>query len=144
MGIAIWEISLADDTPHFVDFDDCMGGPPIQDLWMLLSGERPNQTLQLNLILDAYRDFHDFDVSTLNLIEPLRTLRIMHHAADSPTLAGPSLPHSLSHLRFSRLLVKPCAGLTRATRHAGRASLVYMNKARPEFGAASPGSSPRP
>jgi Ser/Thr protein kinase RdoA (MazF antagonist) len=47
---------------------------------MLLSGERANQTLQLNLILDAYRDFHDFDLSTLNLIEPLRTLRIMYHA----------------------------------------------------------------
>lgn len=77
MGNILWR----DDTPHFVDFDDCMSGPPIQDLWMLLSGERPNQTLQLNLILDAYRDFHDFDVSTLNLIEPLRTLRIMHHAA---------------------------------------------------------------
>ena len=77
MGNILWR----NDTPHFVDFDDCMGGPPIQDLWMLLSGERPNQTLQLNLILDAYRDFHDFDESTLNLIEPLRTLRIMYHAA---------------------------------------------------------------
>ena len=40
MGNILWR----DDTPHFVDFDDCMGGPPIQDLWMLLSGERPNQT----------------------------------------------------------------------------------------------------
>jgi Ser/Thr protein kinase RdoA (MazF antagonist) len=77
MGNILWR----DDTPHFVDFDDCMKGPPIQDLWMLLSGERPNQTLQLNLILDAYQDFHDFDVATLILIEPLRTLRIMHHAA---------------------------------------------------------------
>ncbi len=77
MGNILWR----DNTPHFVDFDDCMRGPPIQDLWMLLSGERANQTLQLNLILDAYRDFCDFDLSTLNLIEPLRTLRIMHHAA---------------------------------------------------------------
>lgn len=76
MGNILWR----DDTPHFVDFDDCMLGPQIQDLWMLLSGERANQTLQLNLILDAYRDFHDFDLSTLNLIEPLRTLRIMYHA----------------------------------------------------------------
>ena len=77
MGNILWR----DDTPHFVDFDDCMSGPPIQDLWMLLSGERDNQTLQLNLILDAYRDFHDFDLSTLQLIEPLRTLRIMYHVA---------------------------------------------------------------
>lgn len=77
MGNVLWR----DDTPHFVDFDDCLSGPPIQDLWMLLSGERSDQTYQLGVILDAYQDFFDFDTSTLALIEPLRTLRIMHHAA---------------------------------------------------------------
>ena len=77
MGNVLWR----EDTPHFVDFDDCVMGPPIQDLWMLLSGERADQTYQLSLILDAYQEFYDFDMSTLKLIEPLRTLRIMHHAA---------------------------------------------------------------
>jgi Ser/Thr protein kinase RdoA (MazF antagonist) len=77
MGNVLWR----DDTAHFVDFDDCMTGPPIQDLWMLLSGERPERTYQLSVILDAYNEFHDFDPATLSLIEPLRTLRIMHHAA---------------------------------------------------------------
>jgi Ser/Thr protein kinase RdoA (MazF antagonist) len=77
MGNILWR----DDIPHFVDFDDCMSGPPIQDLWMLLSGERADRTLQLSLILDAYQEFYDFDTSTLHLIEPLRTLRIMYHAA---------------------------------------------------------------
>jgi Ser/Thr protein kinase RdoA (MazF antagonist) len=77
MGNVLWR----SDTPHFVDFDDCVMGPPIQDLWMLLSGERSDQTLQLNLILDAYTTFFDFDSSTLGAIEALRTLRIMHHAA---------------------------------------------------------------
>ena len=77
MGNILWR----DDVPHFVDFDDCMMGPPIQDLWMLLSGERYDQTGQLATILDAYNDFFSFDVATLGLIEPLRTLRIMHHAA---------------------------------------------------------------
>ena len=48
---------------------------------MLLSGERAEQTLQLNIILDAYTTFYDFDPSTLKIIEALRTLRIMHHAA---------------------------------------------------------------
>ena len=48
---------------------------------MLLSGERHDQTAQLATILDAYNDFYPFAVNTLNLIEPLRTLRIMHHAA---------------------------------------------------------------
>ena len=77
LGNILWR----DDTPHFVDFDDCMMGPPIQDLWMLLSGDRADQTGQLATILDAYQDFYDFDVSTLRLVEPLRSLRIMHHAA---------------------------------------------------------------
>ena len=77
MGNVLWR----DDTPHFVDFDDCVMGPPIQDLWMLLSGERAEQTQQLSLILDAYTTFYDFDARTLGAIEALRTLRIMHHAA---------------------------------------------------------------
>ncbi|MEM7001040.1 MAG: serine/threonine protein kinase [Pseudomonadota bacterium] len=77
MGNVLWR----DDTPHFVDFDDCLSGPPIQDLWMLLSGERAEQTYQLSVLLDAYQEFADFEVASLALIEPLRTLRIMHHAA---------------------------------------------------------------
>jgi Ser/Thr protein kinase RdoA (MazF antagonist) len=77
MGNVLWR----DDTPHFVDFDDCVMGPPIQDLWMLLSGERAEQTQQLSLILDAYTTFYEFDASTLRAVEALRTLRIMHHAA---------------------------------------------------------------
>ncbi|NKC00807.1 MAG: serine/threonine protein kinase [Pseudomonadales bacterium] len=77
MGNVLWR----DDTPHFVDFDDCVMGPPVQDLWMLLSGERADQTYQLSVILDAYQEFFEFDTRTLALIEPLRTLRIMHHAA---------------------------------------------------------------
>jgi Ser/Thr protein kinase RdoA (MazF antagonist) len=68
-------------TPHFVDLDDCMSGPAIQDLWMLLSGEHHEREAQLNRLLDAYLPFAELDLSTLNLIEPLRTLRIMHHAA---------------------------------------------------------------
>ena len=77
MGNILWR----GETPHFVDFDDCLMGPPIQDLWMLLNGGRAEQTGQLATILDAYNDFYDFDVRTLKLIEPLRTLRIMYHAA---------------------------------------------------------------
>jgi Ser/Thr protein kinase RdoA (MazF antagonist) len=76
MGNVLWRV----DTPHFVDFDDCVTGPPIQDLWMLLSGERAEQTQQLNTILDAYTTFYDFEARTLSTIEALRTLRIMHHA----------------------------------------------------------------
>jgi len=77
MGNLLWRGA----TPHFVDFDDCVNGPPVQDLWLLLSGSRDEQQGQLNLILKAYEAFHHFDASSLRLVEPLRTLRIMHHAA---------------------------------------------------------------
>ena len=77
MGNLLWRGS----TPHFVDFDDCVNGPPVQDLWMLLAGSRDEPQGQLNLILEAYEAFHHFDPSSLRLVEPLRTLRIMHHAA---------------------------------------------------------------
>lgn len=77
LGNLLWR----NDTPHFVDFDDCVNGPPIQDLWMLLSGERDEREAQLDVIVKAYDTFHRFDASALTLVEPLRTLRIMHHAA---------------------------------------------------------------
>ncbi len=69
------------DGPHFVDLDDCRMGPAIQDIWMLLSGERDEQTIQLEDYLEGYEEFHDFNPSELNLIEALRTLRLMHYAA---------------------------------------------------------------
>lgn len=69
------------DEPHFVDFDDARNGPAIQDLWMLLSGERETQIAQLSEILEGYQEFCDFDFAELALIEALRTLRIMHYSA---------------------------------------------------------------
>jgi Ser/Thr protein kinase RdoA (MazF antagonist) len=71
---------LWDEGPHFVDLDDSCMGPAVQDLWMLLSGERDERTLQLRWLLDGYREFHDFDPRELHLIEPLRTLRMIHYA----------------------------------------------------------------
>jgi Ser/Thr protein kinase RdoA (MazF antagonist) len=67
--------------PHFVDFDDSRMGPAIQDLWMLLSGERDEQTRQLSDLLAGYRDFYDFNPRELHLIEALRTLRLIHYSA---------------------------------------------------------------
>ncbi len=77
MGNVLWRM----DTPHFVDFDDARSGPAIQDLWMMLSGDHANQSVQMSKILEGYRDFLDFDLSQIRLIEPLRTLRMMYHAA---------------------------------------------------------------
>ncbi|NNJ66145.1 MAG: serine/threonine protein kinase [Xanthomonadales bacterium] len=69
------------DGPWFVDMDDCQSGPAIQDLWMLLSGDRAEMEGQLRDVLEGYGQFCDFDLAELNLVEALRTLRMLHHAA---------------------------------------------------------------
>ncbi len=69
------------DGPWFVDMDDCQSGPAVQDLWMLLSGERYEMEQQLADIIEGYRQFCNFDLRELQLIEALRTLRMLHHAA---------------------------------------------------------------
>lgn len=89
-GNILWR----DEVPHFVDFDDARNGPAVQDLWMLLSGERDQQTAQLSEILDGYQEFCDFDFAELALIEALRTLRIMHYSAWLARRWGdPAFPH---------------------------------------------------
>ena len=67
--------------PHFVDLDDAVNGPAVQDLWMLLGGERHEMQAQLGALLDGYETFREFDRRELALIEPLRTLRIVQHSA---------------------------------------------------------------
>jgi Ser/Thr protein kinase RdoA (MazF antagonist) len=67
--------------PHFVDLDDARSGPAVQDLWMLLSGDRAQRTQQLSALLDGYEQFRPFDRRELALIEPLRTLRLIHYSA---------------------------------------------------------------
>jgi len=67
--------------PHFVDLDDARTGFAVQDLWMLLSGERAQRTAQLSGLLDGYEQLRDFDRRELALIEPLRTLRLLHYSA---------------------------------------------------------------
>ena len=77
VGNVLW----TDAGPHFVDFDDSRMGPAIQDLWMLLSGERADMARQFADILAGYEDFYDFDPRELHLVEALRTLRLIHYAA---------------------------------------------------------------
>ena len=74
-------VLVASDRLHIVDLDDARTGPPVQDLWMFLSGDRDEQTPQLATLLDGYQEFRNFDARELNLIEALRTLRIMHYSA---------------------------------------------------------------
>ena len=66
--------------PHFVDLDDARMGPAVQDLWMLLAGDRATAAKQLKALLDGYEQFHAFSRAELRLIEPLRTLRLLHYS----------------------------------------------------------------
>jgi Ser/Thr protein kinase RdoA (MazF antagonist) len=76
-GNLLWR----DDQAHFVDLDDCCNGPAMQDLWMLLSGTPAEQQQQLEWLLEGYRVFAEFDPMQRHLIEPLRTLRLLHYHA---------------------------------------------------------------
>jgi Ser/Thr protein kinase RdoA (MazF antagonist) len=76
-GNILW----TDAGPHFVDLDDCRTGPAIQDLWMMLSGDRQQQLLQLDTILSGYEEFFSFEHKQLVLIESLRTMRVVNYMA---------------------------------------------------------------
>ena len=76
-GNVLWK----DETPNFVDFDDTMTGPAIQDLWMMLSGDRNQRQAQLLELVEGYNEFHTFRASELELVESMRTLRLMNYAA---------------------------------------------------------------
>ncbi len=81
-GNILWTpTDLPNGGPHFVDLDDARMGPAIQDLWMLLSGERAQRTQQLSMLLDGYEQMRELNRSELALIEPLRTLRLIHYSA---------------------------------------------------------------
>ena len=73
-GNLLWR----DERPHFVDFDDAISGPAIQDLWMLISGDTETRQQQLSEIVEGYEMFRDFDLSQLAMIEPLRAMRVLH------------------------------------------------------------------
>ncbi|HLW25447.1 MAG TPA: serine/threonine protein kinase [Steroidobacteraceae bacterium] len=76
-GNILW----TDAGPHFVDLDDCLTGPAVQDLWMLLAGDGREMGLQLRDLLKGYEQFASFDRAEILLIEPLRALRMIHYAA---------------------------------------------------------------
>jgi len=89
-GNILWR----DGAAHFVDFDDARSAPAIQDIWMMLSGDRPRQMVQLAEIVEGYDEFYDFRPRELRLIEALRSLRILHYAAWlASRWDDPSFPH---------------------------------------------------
>jgi Ser/Thr protein kinase RdoA (MazF antagonist) len=82
-GNVLWtpDSGNAPGGPHFVDLDDARMGPAVQDLWMLVSGDRATMARQLRRLLEGYEDFREFDDRELNLLEALRTLRLVHYSA---------------------------------------------------------------
>ena len=80
-GNVLWIEDGVDRGPHFVDLDDARSGPAVQDLWMLLPGDREAAQRALGALIKGYEDFCEFDDRELHLIEALRTLRLMHHSA---------------------------------------------------------------
>jgi Ser/Thr protein kinase RdoA (MazF antagonist) len=76
-GNVLW----TDDGPHFVDLDDCVNGPAVQDLWLFLAGSRDEMSAQLGDLLEGYGQFFEFDFRELRLVEALRALRLMHYTA---------------------------------------------------------------
>ncbi len=98
-GNILW----TDAGPHIVDLDDARNGPAIQDLWMFLSGDRAHQQARLEDVLVGYTQFREFDSRELHLIEPLRTLRMIHYAAWlARRWQDPAFPRAFSYFNTER------------------------------------------
>lgn len=80
-GNLLWQSQGTEDDAILVDLDDCLNGPAIQDLWMMLNGERSQQMLQLDTMISAYEEFNEFDHREFRLIEPLRARRMINYMA---------------------------------------------------------------
>lgn len=74
-------LNRPDEGLMVIDFDDMMTGPPVQDLWLLLPGHLNDCRNEINLILEGYEQFLDFDYRTLSFVEPLRAMRIIYFLA---------------------------------------------------------------
>jgi Ser/Thr protein kinase RdoA (MazF antagonist) len=74
-------ILRGDEGWFFLDFDDLIVGPAVHDVWMLLPGRDSEGVRQRALLIEAYRQFRNFDSSWLRLVEPLRAFRFVFYAA---------------------------------------------------------------
>jgi len=77
----IWSPTQTENLPHMVDLDDCALAPRIQDMWMLLHGDRDQMQAQLAAMARGYELFLPFPAQEIPLIETLRTMRLMHYSA---------------------------------------------------------------
>ncbi|BEM35567.1 serine/threonine protein kinase [Serratia sp. Lou2A] len=101
------------DGPLFVDLDDARNGPAVQDLWMLLHGERRDQLMQLDVLLEAYGEFAEFDQRELALIEPLRAMRMVYYLAwVARRWQDPAFPKSFPWMAESDFWLSQTAAFT--------------------------------
>jgi Ser/Thr protein kinase RdoA (MazF antagonist) len=99
MGNLLWN----ERGPVLVDLDDCAMGPRVQDLWMMLAGSGSEQQRQWSELLEGYGQFADFDFREVRLIEALRALRMIHHAAwVSHRWLDPAFPRAFPWLGEAR------------------------------------------
>lgn len=99
MGNLLWN----ERGPVLVDLDDCAMGPRVQDLWMMLAGSGSEQQRQWSELLEGYAQFADFDFREVRLIEALRALRMLHHAAwVSHRWLDPAFPRAFPWLGEAR------------------------------------------
>lgn len=77
LGNTLWQL----DSPFFLDFDDSMTAPAVQDIWMVVRGRGEEAERERNVLLEGYEIFRPFPRETLSLIEPLRALRMIHYSA---------------------------------------------------------------
>ena len=77
LGNLLW----GDQGPFWVDFDDMCRAPCVQDIWLVVPGRDDESKKQLDILLGSYEQMRSFDYSELELIEVLRTLRIVHFNA---------------------------------------------------------------
>ena len=95
-GNILWQ-SHEEEEAQLVDLDDCLAGPAVQDIWMMLNGDRQQQLLQLDTIVSAYEEFQPFDHRQLALIEPLRARRMVDYMAWlSKRWSDPAFPRNFS------------------------------------------------
>lgn len=74
-------LDRGDEGLLIIDFDDMMMGPAVQDLWLLLPERVESSRRELNLLLEQYDSFCDFDYRTIELVEPLRFMRMIYYLA---------------------------------------------------------------
>ncbi len=94
LGNLLWN----DQGPFFLDFDDMVVGPPVQDLWLLVPGRDLQSEHQREVLIQGYQEFKELDRRSLRLIEPLRALRYVNYSAwIARRWADPAFPLAFPH-----------------------------------------------